>query len=303
MKWEWIWKRIVWPGAAGLFACGICILLLGLRTTHTANSPHPPPIVTTPTIPPAPALPLGGVVVIIDPGHGGQDPGADQGPVSEAALTYRTATEVAADLNSAGAKVVYTVRSHMLSPALAIEEPPLERPTDASLVSTGDPLRSRNSPRPLWDRASIARTVWEERVKWDHQARWNVFFLSLHYDQFPEADVSGTMVCIDRRDHRTPEVALALTQAMASVRCQRRCDYRGVHGLSGHALGVLDPLYNPVPEKVLLEVTTLSNPEDRLQSVDPLWRAEIARRITEAIIEVHRTKTSWFTNANIVKPS
>ena len=286
MTWEKSGNRRIWAGAVVGFVCGVGALAIVFQLTR----PAPLALVPPPSAVSAPALPLAGAVVILDPGHGGEDPGADRGPLSEAMLTYRTATEVAAALRVQGANIVYTVRSQTLNPELALTEPPLASPTDATLASTGRPLHLRRSPEPLWARAATARAVWKTRTQWDKDARWNVFFLSLHYDQFPAEEVSGGMACVDRRVRRIPELALALAQAMSVGNFGRGCDFRGARGVSGHALGVLDPAYNPVPEKVLLEVATLSNPQDQYQAADPLWRGEIARRITAAIIRVHQKK-------------
>ena len=278
--------RRIWAGA--LLAIGVvCVLKtlsLGSHKTRPA-APAPKPVVAA-----VPSLPLSGVVVILDPGHGGEDPGADHGPLSEAMLTYRTAAEVAEALRAQGANVIYTVRSSALASKNAETEPLLTAPTDAKLASTGRPLRARHTPQPLWERAETARMIWTSKVRQDKDARWNVFFLSLHYDQFVAPNVSGGVVCVDRRVPHTPALAIALASEMAIGHFGRRCDFRGIEGLSGHELGVLDPAHNPVPEKVLLEIATLSNPQDLLQAADPLWRAEIARRVAKAVMQVHRDK-------------
>ena len=277
-------ERRVFAGTVTGAICAAGLLLLGFRHAHSLRSATPALRLVVPVVPNGP---LQGVVVILDPGHGGEDPGAVCGPISEAALTYRTATEVASSLRAQGAEVVYTVHSRTLNPLLAVIEPPPARPVDAVLAATGRPLRSRRSPEPLWDRADKARQVWNQRRRWDPDARRDVFFLSLHYDQYHGSGVSGSIVCVDRRMHRIPDFATALAREMAQGNFGRRCDFRGVAGVSGHELGVLDPAYNPVPERVLLELATLSNTQDALEAGDPLWRGEMARRIVEAVNLVH----------------
>ena len=279
-------RRVLLGTAAGAVCALGLLLLLGFHTARPPRPAQPPDSIS----PPVPAGPLAGVVVVLDPGHGGQDPGAVCGQTSEAALTYRMAAEAAASLRGQGAEVVYTVRSRRLDPMLALVEPPPTQPADAVMAATGQPLRRRRSPQPLWQRAQTARTVWARRVQWDPDARRNVFFVSLHFDQYGEAAVSGSVVCVDRRVRRLPALGDVLAAQMATGNFGRGCDYRGVRGVSGRELGVLNPEQNPVPEKVLLELAMLSNPQDALQAGDPVWRTEMARRITEAIILVHQGK-------------
>ncbi len=265
----------------GASAATLAMLLLGLR------QPPPAPALETPADA-QPRGPLSGVTVVLDPGHGGADPGTTCGPLSEAALTYRTASELSASLQSAGANVVYTVHSRCLNPILAAVEPPPERPDDAVMAATGDALHSRSSPRPLWQRAETARTVWTACLHQNPQAARDVFFLSLHFDQFSRAEVHGGEVCVDRRCNPIPPFAKALAGQMADGRLGRDGDYHGIPGISGRELGVLDPRFNPIPEKALLEVATLSNPQNAAEASDPTWRSEVVRRITLAITQAHQ---------------
>ncbi len=260
-------------------------LLLGLR-------PEPPAAAPKSTAVSLDGKPLAGVTVVLDPGHGGADPGTVAGRLSEATLTYRTASELSAALQDAGARVVCTVRSRCLDPQLAAAEPPPLPPDDAVLAATGEPLRARHSPRPLWQRAAVARAVWNKSARSDPNAARNVFFLSLHFDASSAPSIRGGVVCIDRRVPAVPAFARALAAQMAVDNLGRTGDFHGIPGLSGRELGVLDPEYNPVPEKALLELATLSDPQDALEAEDPAWRGEVVRRIALAITQTHQAPVS-----------
>ena len=274
--------RILLGAAAGAVGALGLFIVLGLRQSSTRPAVR--------TVSALPDKPLAGVMVVLDPGHGGADPGTTSGPLSEAALTYRTAAELAASLQAQGAGVVYTVRSRRLDPALAVTEPPVERPTDAVMAATGQPLRLRRSPRPLWQRAGIARAVWAKRIRWDPAASRNVFFLSLHFDQVHPAAIHGGLVCVDRRTRMVPALAKALAGQMTQGDFGRNGDFHGIPDLSGRELGVLDPDYNPIPEKALIEMATLSNPQNAREAADPAWRSEMVRRITLAITQTHQAR-------------
>ncbi len=272
--------QIAFFAAAAVFGTLGFLMLAGRR--------HPSRPIPKKTVAALPAGPLAGVVVVLDPGHGGADPGTTAGPLSEAALSYRMASELAASLKAQDAQVVFTVRSRCLNPALALSEPPLERPADAVMAATGQPLGLRHSPRPLWQRAQTAGAVWAERHADPHAAR-DVFFLSLHFDQFHADTVQGGTVCVDRRCHPVPLLARALAGQMTQDNlCRSTEDFHGIRGLAGRELGVLDPKYNPVPQKALLEIATLSNPANAIEAGDAAWRGELVQRITLAITQAHQ---------------
>jgi N-acetylmuramoyl-L-alanine amidase len=140
-----------------------------------------------------PTGPLSGVLVVLDPGHGGQDSGAVRGGMREDALNYRMAAETATALRRRGATVWLTVTSDTLTlPGSA----PLKVPSDARLVFNNEPLRVRHlfSANDLWRRAALV----QKAVKESPGKR--VFFLSLHADSLESSRWWGARVYRDTRD-------------------------------------------------------------------------------------------------------
>ncbi len=276
MRWTGRRRRVA---ACAILGAGVVVWYWARH--HSPRAPLPPP-------PPAAVRPLLGVTVVLDPGHGGEDPGAVSRYGVEAAYTYRAAVEIGAALREQGATVVYTVRSRALDPALAASEPPLQIPTDAALAINSEPIRARHSPRQLWLRAAAARRAWHARTGPDPAHR--VFFLSLHLDDEGSPDIRGSLVCVDRRRH-APAFGQALARALVQDGLARLGSAGDDHpGLSLRSLGVLNPDYNPVPESALLEMTTLSNFDDALRAADPQWRTQMAARIARALVSVRQER-------------
>lgn len=253
----------------------LALLVLLLGQCRRAPKPSPrPPVVVKPGA-------LKGVVVVIDPGHGGADSGAIRKGVSEAKLSYRMAATLATALHTAGAEVFFTVYSRTLAyaPKEGQAEPPLEAPKDACFAvdSKRVGLRHGESPEDLYKRAKLASTVWKQR-----KPKQKVFFLSLHYDALSESRWRGGLACYDKRRPAPPKLALGIARRL------------GETGLAGQRrggepkpreLGVLNPVHNPIPESVLVELATISNEKDRAAASSPAWRWKVAHLLTDAIVE------------------
>ncbi|WP_309720594.1 N-acetylmuramoyl-L-alanine amidase [Armatimonas sp.] len=247
-------------------------VLLFLQCRHSSND-----TVATPT--PSPTGPLRNVIVVIDPGHGGADSGANRMGTSEAQLTYRMAATLGSVLQQAGAEIHLTVKSKALQfiPKEGAPELPLVPPRDARFTIDNKyvGVRQRESPEDLYRRAQLADKLWRTQG-----ARKQVFFLSLHYDALSESRWHGGLICYDVRRGRPPQLANALANRWrtSGLAGQRRGDTP-----KARDLGVLNPEHNPVEQSVLIELATMSNVGDLNAARNATWRWKVARLIADAV--------------------
>jgi N-acetylmuramoyl-L-alanine amidase len=244
-----------------------CVLLL-LRVSTSDRVALPPNVVLGVNA-------LKGVTVVIDPGHGGEDPGTVQNGVTEASLTYRTAATLRAVVEQYEGRAVFTMTSSALatvgSPTSSF---PLLKPTDAEAVTRPGAIAKAGatSTVDLYARADAGAKQW-------NAYRPKVVFISLHYDSSPTPSSRGGLVLIGLRTTSIP--ALATTMAAEMARAKLGGD------IQRQQLGVLGSVHNPIPNRVLVELGTISNKTDRRAAQDPQWRWRVARILVAAIAKTN----------------
>jgi N-acetylmuramoyl-L-alanine amidase len=126
-----------------------------------------------------------------------------------------------------------------------------------------------------------------------------LYFLSVHYDSSGLFWRPGGHVIYDGRTGKEPP-RLARTIA-------RRF---GTTGLCGQLppkpypreLGMLNPARNPIPESVLVECATLSDPGDRQSALHPRWRQALCNVLAHALAEAERERAAT-SRAAALRPS
>ncbi len=257
-------RRFRLPPYVPLFAFACLIFLVSLPLRRLPNKPLPAP---TPTSVP----PLVNALVVLDPGHGGVDSGAIRGGMREDALTYRLTAEISSELRQRGAEVWTTVDSNALS---VTGNTPFVVPKDACLAFNNTPLghRRESGAQELWQRAALVRKAIKVPGK-------KVFFLSLHADSLASRKWWGARVYRDTRDKGECRFAKHLLARLSRA----GMTYKPNGKIVPRDYGVLNPAYNPAPQKALMEAFTISSPKDRERARSPIWRQKIVVSVADSV--------------------
>ncbi len=218
--------------------------------------------------------PLAGLVLILDPGHGGEDPGAHgvfRGEnVYEAPYTFDQAARVKYFAEARGAKVYTTVTcreigGHRNWPAWRIFE--MEKDCRFTL----DGSRAKAGRSGLNKRVRFANQIAKK-----HQGQ-RVIFLSLHFDIAGE-DSQGAFVIVPK-EYR-PMVIQCLVGSLnglassTPLRVAGRNGQKNIHVLRGQ---------NAVREKILIELGNFRNEHDNYVIRNYETRNRFAIRIADAL--------------------
>lgn len=228
-------------------------------------------------VPPAPRRQDGRrpLVVVLDPGHGGIDPGAERGGTHEAALMLAFAEDLRARLEAEGATVVMTREEDSFVPLdtrLAIAHgagADVFVSLHADALAEGDATGATvyTMAPAASDAASAALAARHER--------------------------DGILAGVDLtgQDDQVGAVLMDLARVETMPRSHRLAgDIVAAMGRAGGPLyksprreAAFSVLRSPAVPSVLVELGYLSNPGDFARIADPGWRAGIARAIADGI--------------------
>ena len=284
------WSRIVveLPGPYRIASAGQSTaapapqVTIALQPVSEADfSPRPSATAALRDLPPPAGLPAaqgdddGRLVVALDPGHGGHDPGADAGGETEAGLVLTFALELRRALRDRGVEVVMTREDDTFVP--------LERRITMARQAGADLFVSLHADAlPTGQAAGATVYVWNPAS--DGRAAQQLVLRHDRTDLLAGVDLSGqddalagVLMDFVRTDTqpRSEGFARILASRMALMGI-------GLHGrpVQGAAFSVLK---SPDIPSVLLELGFLSDEEDRANLTDPLWRAGMVQVIADAV--------------------
>lgn len=215
-------------------------------------------------LPPPAKLPGGPLVVVLDPGHGGLDPGAEKGGVTEKSIVLTFALELRDLLRRDGVEVVMTREEDIFVP--------LETRTSIARAAGADVFISLHADA-LPEGDAVGATVYtlaEEASDAAVQAlaeRHDRDDLLAGIDLSAQDDlVAAVLMDMARTDTepRTEDLAASLVEAIKTAGLKMHRRPRQEAGFS--------VLKSPDIPSVLLELGFLSSERDQKRLSDPEWR-------------------------------
>ena len=177
-------------------------------------------------------------VIVIDPGHGGEDGGSTSGEVTEK------------ELNLAVGECIYRLAVLTGHPAK------LTRRSDVALYDLYGDLADYAGKKKAYDLRNRVRFASDQ----------GGVYLGIHMNKFPDPSVSGLQVWYSPNDPRSAEFAKEIQDAAIAHLSE---DCRRETKRADSSIFVLDRLEIPA---VLTECGFISNPEELSRLTDPAYR-------------------------------
>jgi len=270
--------------------------------------------------PAPPGAALEGIAIILDPGHGGTDPGKNHGDVLEDEITYDLVLRIKSELEATTRARVHTTLLDPDQGSTFTAARSFTHDEDEVILTTPN-YNPVNTDTAVIMRVFLVNALYREELERGTPPE-NVFFASIHCDSLPER-LSGTMVYIpgaayrpdvetfnnpfyqsykearghetititaperedaERRGQRFGEILLdTLREHQLTVSASEK-PIRNIIIRSASSRFVPGVIRNTkVPTRVLVETANVQNPQDRANIVDPAWRQAYAEAFAEAI--------------------
>jgi len=198
---------------------------------------------------------LGGVKILIDPGHGGMDGGASSGDIVERDITLSISHELKKRLEKKGATVVMT------------------RTKDGDALAEHAPSEKFGTTRER----KMADLKLRETIAISEKPD---MFISVHVNAIPEERWRGSQVFYHPGGDPNGEFLAKAIQGSFQT------NLKNTERVAMAIKGVYLLKKVPTPA-VLVETGFLSNNEERALLIDPAYQGKVADAITEGIVEFH----------------
>ncbi|MFP1643429.1 N-acetylmuramoyl-L-alanine amidase [Pontitalea aquivivens] len=213
--------------------------------------------------------------VVLDPGHGGIDPGAEHGALSEAVLVLTFARELKEALTRAGMRVQMTREEDVFVPLETRMTVARAAGADLLLSIHADALAegvATGATVYLLDEAASDGAAQQLAERHDRADLLAGIDLAGHDDA-----VAGVLMDLARAE--THPRAVRLSQVLAgAIRAGGLKMHK--HPVQGANFSVLKA---PDIPSILLELGFMSSEADRARLIDPAWRARMAQAIVTAV--------------------
>jgi len=236
---------------------------------------------------------LFGMVVVIDPGHGGQDPGAIgtfPGPqksrvgVVENEHVYDVAIRLARIVRVHGGAAVFTIRdSNQLQSALP---PGTPIPEDRNEMYAHTTRMVRAKSAGLQPRLNYANNALRRYPK--HR----VVFISLHFDVVG-AGLEGVRIITPSGDPDLPFAEFLADHFRRGQRIRKNVKGEEHYPVAASGTRGIPNLYilssrNHIAQRVLIELGNFNNPDDNWRLRDYRVRENYAQYIVRALTDLNR---------------
>ncbi|KAA0948583.1 N-acetylmuramoyl-L-alanine amidase [Sporosarcina sp. ANT_H38] len=230
-----------WLVVCLLFVCSLGIVMYGVNASSDRNFFMP--------------AELGGVKILIDPGHGGMDGGASSDDVVERDITLSISHELRERLEKKGATVIMT------------------RTKDGDAIAEHAPTEQFRTTRER----KMADLKLRESIAINEKPD---MFISVHVNAIPEERWRGSQVFYHPGGDPNGEfLAKAIQESF-------RTNLKNTERVAMAIKGVYLLKKVPTPA-VLVETGFLSNNEERALLTDSTYQGKVADAIMEGIVEFH----------------